>query len=236
MAESRCCISRVELNSKYRERLLSVRSLSSVEDVATLLESFEGALEETKSCYIVDVIEDIEKHYIFVTDTNANLKETFDLYEFINTKYKSNVKVNCVNARYLFPKGKSRGIFPGFDYLEMSSDTEEETPTGYIDPEDMPDVDFKYLVYPKTGEKLMIDFNGVIIGRSSKTASFVVHNNGVSRPHCKVYRDGDSYYVHDMNSKNGTFVDGVQVFSDNDVVLHSGSTLLVANERFVFDR
>lgn len=244
---SRCCISKGELNRKYSERLLSVRSLSSVEDVATLLESFEGALEETRSCFIVDVVEDEERHYIFVTDMSASLDEAFDLYAYINNKYKGSAVVNCVNAKYLFPRGKSRGIFPGFDYLDMLRKEEEEyddedTPTGFIDGGidgvDKPkDEDFKYLVFPKTGDRLKIDYMGVVIGRSSKTASYVIRGNDlVSRPHCKVYKENGKYYVHDCTSRNGTFVDGVQVMPDKDVEIKSGSTLLVANERFVFDK
>ena len=119
---------------------------------------------------------------------------------------------------------------------------DEDTPTGFIDggidgvdkPEDE---DFKYLVFPKTGDRLKIDYMGVVIGRSSKTASYVIRGNDlVSRPHCKVYKENGKYYVHDCTSKNGTFVDGVQVMPDKDVEIKSGSTLLVANERFVFDK
>ena len=107
-----------------------------------------------------------------------------------------------------------------------------------IDGVDKPeDEDFKYLLFPKTGDRLKIDYMGVVIGRSSKTASYVIRGNDlVSRPHCKVYKENGKYYVHDCTSKNGTFVDGVQVMPDKDVEIKSGSILLVANERFVFDK
>src|SRR5579885_2767296 len=47
----------------------------------------------------------------------------------------------------------------------------------------------------------------IVIGRGG-TADFVVQNPSVSRRHAIVSRDGDGWYVEDLGSGNGTFLNG----------------------------
>lgn len=56
----------------------------------------------------------------------------------------------------------------------------------------------------------------------------------ISRQHCIIYRDGGSYIVEDLNSKNGTFVNGTPCRSLR--VLNSGDEIQIgfgAKVRFI---
>lgn len=50
----------------------------------------------------------------------------------------------------------------------------------------------------------------IVIGRSPE-CHVPLDNPGASRQHAKVVRDGNTLYVHDLQSGNGTFVNGKQV-------------------------
>lgn len=65
---------------------------------------------------------------------------------------------------------------------------------------------------------------GIRIGRSAP-AELVLSDPGISRSHCKVELVAEQVLVTDLNSTNGTYVDGVRV--TGDAVLAEGSTLNV---------
>lgn len=225
-----CCISQEELKN-LGDKFLPLKSLDTVEDVATLVEVFEIALMETTSSYIVDVVGDREKNYLFVVSDSP--VDTFDFYEFINSRYTGDIVVNCMNAKLLFPRGKSRGIFNG-DLAD--AEQEEEEATGYMDEDELEDIvsgESLRLLYQKLGAELTITREGTIIGRSSKQSDYVIHGNGnISRKHCKVYRSGNSYFVHNYEPPNGTFVDGIRVQFNQDREIFEGSILMLADEEF----
>lgn len=67
---------------------------------------------------------------------------------------------------------------------------------------------------------------------SDPRCDFVVDSSSVSREHCRIEVDARGYRVEDLNSKNGTRVDGVRVCS---AFLEPGSVLTLGEERIVFD-
>ena len=61
------------------------------------------------------------------------------------------------------------------------------------------------------------------VGRASENAISLPDNPTVSRSHARIWLDGDQYKVHDLDSANGTSVNGAriqepQVLKDGDVV------------------
>lgn len=67
---------------------------------------------------------------------------------------------------------------------------------------------------------------------SDPRSDFVIDASSVSREHCRIEVDARGYRVEDLNSKNGTRVDGVRVSS---AFLEPGSILMLGEERVVFD-
>jgi len=69
----------------------------------------------------------------------------------------------------------------------------------------------------------------IVIGRKSALCNLVITNDkAVSGEHCEVYTRMNKFYVKDMKSTNGTFVDGVQVFGETEIkngsILKLGTT------------
>ncbi|HKJ36707.1 MAG TPA: FHA domain-containing protein [Solirubrobacterales bacterium] len=65
------------------------------------------------------------------------------------------------------------------------------------------------------GERVDL-FGGVSIGRAAE-ADLRIEDRYASGIHCRVYSRGNAYYVEDMNSTNGTFLNGAQLTGDAEL-------------------
>ena len=62
----------------------------------------------------------------------------------------------------------------------------------------------------KVLKELKIDQNEIIIGRDT-TCDIQIDNIAVSREHATIMKGPNYYFIEDMHSKNGTFVNGQKV-------------------------
>ena len=53
----------------------------------------------------------------------------------------------------------------------------------------------------------------------------------VSRQHCLIRNEGKQYFIEDLNSANGTYVNGEQV---TESLLKEGSLIQIGSSRFLF--
>src|SRR4030088_2689331 len=60
------------------------------------------------------------------------------------------------------------------------------------------------------GNTFPLDENQITIGRESANGISLAHSS-VSRRHCLIKREGDVFVISDLDSFNGTFVNGVPV-------------------------
>jgi pSer/pThr/pTyr-binding forkhead associated (FHA) protein len=69
------------------------------------------------------------------------------------------------------------------------------------------------LLYEGSGEEEDILINKEVfrIGSKEKDNDAVLHSSGVSRYHARILKQGESYFLEDLNSKNGTYVNGKQL-------------------------
>ena len=225
----------IDLDTYNKEYLncLEVSSLSTDEDIATFIDTFEYS--NILGYNILKVLE-LDGKYIFVV---SNENTGYDLIEEINKLSILNIRVSSQNAKLLFDKSKSRGYSKGIKVSSEEVSTgdldndSDETATSFINEEDLPNI--KRVLYHKLkGIKIPInDSHGVIIGRSSSQSEYTVANSKVSRKHARVYKEGNKYMVHDFDSANGTYVDGLRVHSDLDRELIPGGILILGNEEFV---
>ena len=74
-----------------------------------------------------------------------------------------------------------------------------------------------------------LDRPAIVVGRDAN-CDIQIDNLGISRTHCQFIRRGAQYLVQDMNSSNGTYVNGQKVgeqfLSDGDEILVGKHTLV----------
>lgn len=86
----------------------------------------------------------------------------------------------------------------------------------------------------KNGECISIEHRETIIGKSREQADYVIaDNNAISRVHARLLWDNGNYYLQDMNSANGTVVNGQRI-DGKGVKLELHDTIVLADEQFEF--
>jgi DNA-binding winged helix-turn-helix (wHTH) protein len=78
----------------------------------------------------------------------------------------------------------------------------------------------------QTGQRWAIDGDEFVIGRGA-SCSLVLPERQVSREHIRIYSEDDTYFLQDLNSKNGTWVNGEQV-KGGTVNLRDGDEISIA--------
>ena len=75
-----------------------------------------------------------------------------------------------------------------------------------------------------------------LIGRLKAEVDFAVSNSKVGRIHAEILRSDGKYYIKDLNSKNGTYINsGTERISSNiPYPLCNGDRIFLANSEFVF--
>jgi diguanylate cyclase (GGDEF)-like protein len=79
------------------------------------------------------------------------------------------------------------------------------------------------------GEMFKLQLDTTVIGRGPKCA-VRLNDEGVSREHCQLVRDGEKMILEDLGSTNGTFCNGIRVdkreLSDGDKIMVGSTTIL----------
>jgi diguanylate cyclase (GGDEF)-like protein len=78
------------------------------------------------------------------------------------------------------------------------------------------------------GSSFVISKDIALVGRDSAN-EICLKESSVSRKHAKIYRKNDRYYIEDLQSTNGTWVDGSFIKSGVRVVVQEGVPIAVGN-------
>jgi serine phosphatase RsbU (regulator of sigma subunit)/pSer/pThr/pTyr-binding forkhead associated (FHA) protein len=81
------------------------------------------------------------------------------------------------------------------------------------------------------GDQLPLNGDRAVLGRHPK-CDIVLDAASVSREHAKIIRENDLYYVEDLHSRNGTFVNGHQI--NGRQLLQNGDRLKICDLSFTF--
>lgn len=86
----------------------------------------------------------------------------------------------------------------------------------------------------ESGIKFNIESFPYTIGRQYGSVNGVIENQKtVGRVHCKISQDNGLYYIEDMNSMNGTFVNNKRLTQGQKVIINKGDTIRISKIEFV---
>lgn len=97
-------------------------------------------------------------------------------------------------------------------------------------------------IYPATrrlvpengGEDVLVRYFPFIIGKNREISDLCLNLPQISRIHAKIEEDGDGYMITDLNSTNGTSVNGRFLETNESVHIEPGEMLSFADQRYRF--
>lgn len=72
------------------------------------------------------------------------------------------------------------------------------------------------------------------IGKLKTNVDYTLKDNAVSRFHIKIEKEEDKFYVTDLNSTNGTYLNQIKLNPNRKTDLSLGSELIIAHIKYVF--
>jgi pSer/pThr/pTyr-binding forkhead associated (FHA) protein len=88
---------------------------------------------------------------------------------------------------------------------------------------------------PAKGQEFGIEKDTVYIGRSPEN-DVQITDNSVSRVHLRVEKRGSRYFLTDLKSRNGTYIDGVRIGSDMEYEVREGMPVAIGKTFFSLGR
>ena len=91
------------------------------------------------------------------------------------------------------------------------------------------------IVMEAVNGKIVFEINQeeFVIGKNVGTVDGVISgNSAISRVHCKVIRRDGHFYLVDLKSSNGTYLNGHRLVPQEENMIESGNRVRIANEEF----
>lgn len=87
--------------------------------------------------------------------------------------------------------------------------------------------------YEAVTEKLEPDSYPCTIGSLEESSDIYIASPIISKMHACIIKDEDKFYIEDINSTNGTFINGERIAMHNKMCLSDGDALRIASYEFV---
>lgn len=88
------------------------------------------------------------------------------------------------------------------------------------------------LLCEQTGEVILLDKFPFYMGCAEEYVDYVLTGEGVSRIHCCIDKKEDNYYLSDLNSTNGTYLNKKEVLPGKNILLSANDEFRVAGYDF----
>jgi pSer/pThr/pTyr-binding forkhead associated (FHA) protein len=83
----------------------------------------------------------------------------------------------------------------------------------------------------QSSQTFQIDPEGAVIGREgSQAADIKIRDQSISKRHARIYADGGEWYIEDLGSSNGTFINNKRI--DSPVVISPGTSFKLSENSF----
>lgn len=104
------------------------------------------------------------------------------------------------------------------DTILLSSNLSEEFKCGYIT-----------LNQGGISERVVVNKASFKIGRMIGEVDLITESKAIGKIHCEIVKDDEKYYLVDLDSKNGTYLNGVRLKSNSRYLLNDGDSIKLAN-------
>lgn len=90
------------------------------------------------------------------------------------------------------------------------------------------------LIHEQTGEVIALKTFPFYLGRGKEYTSYAIERDGVSRLHFCIKERESQYFLSDLNSTNGTYINGMEVLPGTEQKIVSQDMIRAGAEEFLF--
>ncbi|MGL4452039.1 MAG: DUF6382 domain-containing protein [Sarcina sp.] len=90
------------------------------------------------------------------------------------------------------------------------------------------------LINDEITERVYITKNNFIIGRLGSECDYVINNNTVGKKHLKVVKENNEFYIEDLYSKNGTYINEKRVKSGQLYKVKENFKIKISNVELIY--
>jgi hypothetical protein len=83
-------------------------------------------------------------------------------------------------------------------------------------------------------ERIVINKNKFLIGRLGSMVDHIIQGNTIGKLHAEIKVNEGLFYIKDLNSKNGTYVNGVRISGNNECEIKENDIIRFSNYEYVF--
>lgn len=183
------------------------------------------AVEKYIQVQIPGIVNTIKKHTIgqngYITDKAKEYYAHYNGMNMDNTGVLRNEETGVMNRS---------GMFSSDGYEETGVMQNE---TGVL--QGNYNIHYPTLVWTKTNEAIRVNKPVYRIGKDRANVDYcILNNSAVSRCHVDIITRGHRYFIIDLNSKNGTFINGHMITANTETEIKNQDSLRLANEDFIF--
>ena len=85
---------------------------------------------------------------------------------------------------------------------------------------------------PRERNSIVLVKDSYVIGKLKTKTDICLEEEGISRIHARIRKEGEEYYLYDMNSTNGTFINGRRLGVNEKVPLHVSDEIAFARTEY----
>ena len=208
-----------EMRMPQQEKIEAVETLESETETqeSSIAESEESTVEETSAADEEALQKLAAKKFIIVVIVAWVCIIIAFITAYLTWRYRKKQSIEQTNARSLMEQREEQlsQALPNSPKLSVSK------------PQNTVDIVLMDVHIPKNSFRISVNAP-IVIGRSRENCHLVVeYDKSVSGTHCEIYLQNDKVMIKDLNSTNGTFVNGDRVLKDTE--LTSGNTIVLGH-------
>lgn len=156
--------------------------------------------------------------------------EKHGIFDFIS---KIKARDKKYREEYDFGYGTEPEVSVAEEPLYSDPESEEDVEgTVFVE---LPSEESTHRVMSETGQILhVITEEAVVIGKKEDEVDLFLNDEGISRMHARIFKQGEEYYVEDLNSTNGTFKNGLRLKPYERRKLAKGDEIKLAARKIIF--
>ena len=85
------------------------------------------------------------------------------------------------------------------------------------------------------GEKIIINKDTFVIGRLKSVVDYEITNKTVGKTHAKFIKQDNKYYLVDLESKNGTYINSTKLMPNSLYEVEDGASIVFSNVKYTFN-